>query len=199
MTKQLLIILFLLIPLLTQAQGDIHRGKIKSQTCIACHDQKSSGKQPLAPDLALQHAPYIMKQLEDFTSGKRSHPLMESILAGLTPEDRADLAVYYADLQKMPQKKHGNNSVESGARLYRSGDARRGIIACIACHGPDGRGNAHAGFPALAGQKASYTIAQMQAFKMEKRKNDVQQIMRDISKRMEQADIEALAYYLEGL
>ena len=73
------------------------------------------------------------------------------------------------------------------------------ITACIACHGPQGTGNAQAGFPVLSGQHAAYTVLQLVAFKDGKRKNDLNHIMQDISNRMSKEDMEAVAHYIEAL
>ena len=48
---------------------------------------------------------------------------------------------------------------QAGEKLYRGGEKARGIPACMACHGPPGRGNEPAKFPALRGQQSVY-IAQ---------------------------------------
>lgn len=79
------------------------------------------------------------------------------------------------------------------------GDYAKQITACIACHGPKGTGNAQAGFPALSGQHAQYTILQLELFKDKKRSNDLNGIMRDISAHMSTDDMAAVAYYIQGL
>lgn len=48
------------------------------------------------PKLGGQHAAYIAKALQDYRSGNRSHPTMRAIAAGLSDQDIADLAAYYA-------------------------------------------------------------------------------------------------------
>ena len=48
------------------------------------------------PRLGGQHASYIVKALQDYKSGNRSHPSMRAIAAGLSDKDMADLAAYYA-------------------------------------------------------------------------------------------------------
>ena len=51
-----------------------------------------------------------------------------------------------------------------GEKLYRNGDRARGIPACAACHGPAGRGNPAAGYPALRAQHSMYLIKQLNAY-----------------------------------
>ena len=48
------------------------------------------------PKLGGQHASYLVKALQAYKSGERSHPTMRAIAAGLTDKDMADLAAYYA-------------------------------------------------------------------------------------------------------
>lgn len=48
------------------------------------------------PKLGGQHAGYLVKALQAYKSGERSHPSMKGIAAGLSDKDMADLAAYYA-------------------------------------------------------------------------------------------------------
>jgi cytochrome c553 len=93
-------------------------------------------------------------------------------------------------------------------RLYRGGDATRGLPACGACHGPDGGGNAAAGFPRVSGQNADYVANQLRAyaacgqseFKNCDRGGDGKgQIMSAIAATLTQNEIQALASYVSGL
>lgn len=76
------------------------------------------------------------------------------------------------------------------------GDLKKQITACIACHGPDGKGNDLAGFPVLRGQSVEYTLQQLQSFKSKTRKNDLNAIMQTICARMSDEDMKAIANYL---
>ena len=90
--------------------------------------------------------------------------------------------------------------VELGQTIYRGGIAEKGIPACLACHGPDGKGIDTAGFPRLAGQHAEYTKTQLTAFSMNQRTNDGDtRMMRDIAYRLHATEIEAVASYIQGL
>lgn len=167
--------------------------------CVACHGQAGISANPEWPNIAGQHPGYLEKQLRDFKQGKtRTAPTMTAIVATLNNEDITELANLYAQMTPaagtVPEK-----YLKRGQALYRGGDFDKHISACIACHGPNGRGNSQAGFPLLSGQNAAYTVAQLQAFKNKTRRNDYNSIMRDISARMDQSDMEAVAYYLQGL
>lgn len=170
-----------------------------ASTCLACHGVTGNTNNPLWPNLAGQHSRYTMKQLQDFKKGtQRKNALMQAIVTPLSNADMQELAKFYA---KMPvaiaytPKQYLNR----GEQLYRGGDLTKHISACIACHGPQGEGYADAGFPRLSGQHAAYTIEQLHAFKNKTRHNDLNGIMRDISKRMNDDDIKAVAWYIQGL
>jgi cytochrome c553 len=197
--KKSILVLILYFPLAIYALGDAALGKTKSAICAACHGADGVSVNVIWPNIAGQHTTYIVKQLQNFKQGHdRNIPLMTSIVATLSEKDMDDLAVYYSQLKPFSGKMMDKYKVR-GEQLYRAGDIDKLITACIACHGPKAVGNAYAGFPRLAGQHAEYTILQLQAFKEGKRANDLQEIMRDISGRMSQDDIESIAHYLEGL
>ncbi|MEP6702552.1 MAG: cytochrome c4, partial [Betaproteobacteria bacterium] len=47
------------------------------------------------PMIAGQHPQYIVKALQEYRSGERSHPSMRAIAASLSDTDMANLAAYY--------------------------------------------------------------------------------------------------------
>lgn len=171
----------------------------KAALCTACHGIQGISLNPEWPNIAGQHSSYLKKQLLDYKEGKtRTAPTMRAIVAGLTEKDIQELSLYYASLPvatgTVPEK-----YLKRGEALYRGGDLDKHIAACIACHGPNGHGNKEAGFPLLSGQHASYLRLQLDAFKNKTRSNDYNAIMRDISIRMDKEDMEAVAFYMQGL
>jgi cytochrome c553 len=48
------------------------------------------------PKLGGQHEAYLVKALQEYRSGERSHPSMRAIAGTLSDQDMADLAAYYA-------------------------------------------------------------------------------------------------------
>jgi len=170
-----------------------------SAPCAACHGLTGISTNPEWPNLAGQHASYLIKQLLDFKQGAlKNATTMTAMSAHLTENEIKELANFYAK-QAFPKGKTPEKFLKRGELLYRGGDYAKHITACIACHGPQGTGNAQAGFPVLRGQHARYTILQIESFKNRKRSNDLNSIMRDISSRMSQDDMEAVAYYIQGL
>ncbi len=178
--------------------GDPAKGKALSQTCAACHSVDGNSINPVWPKLAGQHAGYTAKQLQDFKEGKRINAQMAAMVAPLSDQDMTDLAAYFAS-QKIKTGSAKPELIESGQRIYRSGDSQAGIPACMACHGPAGEGNPGALYPSIAGQHAEYTAIQLKAFKSEERNNDENNVMRSISGPMTSAQIEAVSEYIQGL
>lgn len=182
--------------------GDPAAGQEKSATCAACHGPQGVSTNPEWPHLAGQHAGYLEKQLQNFKHTDRENARIEvtmnGMAAGLSDEDMADLAAFYA--AQSPQFGTADPElVELGERLYRGGDLARGISACAACHGGSGMGNPAADFPLLAGQHATYTEMQLKAFRSGARYNDNGEMMRNIAARMSDEDIRAVASYIQGL
>ncbi|MFN2309076.1 MAG: cytochrome c [Gammaproteobacteria bacterium] len=180
------------------AAGDAAAGRTKAMACASCHGTDGNSANPDWPSLAGQHAKYLAKQLADFKSGDRSNPLMSPMVAPLSPQDIADIAAFYAS-QPLTGGQADPALVDAGEKLYRGGNASTGVAACMACHGPNGSGIPQANFPRLSGQHAAYTVAQLTAFRAGERANDAESMMRDIAARMSDAEIRAVASYIEGL
>ena len=180
--------------------GSAEAGKAKSITCTACHGAEGISVNPLWPNNAGQGAPYIVAQLQAFKAGLRKDPLMAPQAMLLSDEDMRDLAVYFESLPGAVQAVANPATVNRGEALYRGGDADKGVPACLACHGPTGRGNAAARYPALQGQHAAYTAKTLRDYASGARESvDKTQIMRDIASRLSNEDIEAVASYVQGL
>ena len=91
------------------------------------------------------------------------------------------------------------DQVAAGAQLYRAGNSNTAVPACMACHGPDGKGNAPAGWPALGGQHPEYIAKQLNLYASGERSTDLNNIMRDIAARLSRAEIDAVSQYVSGL
>jgi cytochrome c553 len=201
MMNKLLISLVVTLGLATgaQAAGDAKTGKTLSAACGACHGADGNSLAPSFPKLAGQGERYLVKQLKDFKSGARANPIMAGQVAGLNEQQMADISAYFAS-QTGTTGQAKADLVELGERLFRAGNEEKGIPACMACHGPSGKGMAGAGFPALAGQHAGYIKAQLNAFSAETRTNDGEsRMMRDVARRMHNEEIEAVSSYIQGL
>lgn len=181
------------------ATGDAVTGKTKATTCTACHGATGISPTPNWPNLAGQGERYLIKQITEIKGGVRSVPEMMPFVSALTTQDIADLAAFYAS-QPAPRGATDAKYVSLGEALYRGGDGKKGIPACSSCHSPTGKGNFLAGFPALAGQKADYTIKQLRDLREGDRTNDGDtKIMRTIAEKMSNKEMEAVAHYISGL
>lgn len=184
----------------TLAAGDVEQGRAKSVTCAACHSADGNSINPEWPSLAGQHPNYLSNALHDFKNGQRSNVLMSSQATALEDQEIEDLAAFFAT-QKPSKRTADPALVEQGERLYRGGNIDKGVSACMACHGPGGRGNPGAGYPVLAGQHAAYTANQLMAYRAGERQTDAEQnqVMRNISALMSDKEIQAVASYIQGL
>ena len=178
--------------------GDAAQGAQKAAVCSACHGMTGSSVNPEWPNLAGQGEAYIVAQLQGFQRNLRSNPLMTPMAVPLKEEDMKDLGAHFS--QQTPSGLEADPSNwKAGEKMYRGGDAARGIPACIACHGPQGRGNGPAKYPALRAQHAVYTYNQLKAFKDGARKSASSDIMQVVTERMTDEEMRALASYVQGL
>lgn len=180
--------------------GNVAAGKAKSAVCAACHGIDGNSTDPQYPKLASQQAPYIYRQLELFKSGVRQNPIMFGMATPLSSQDMADLAAYFSTQKSLPGVADPK-AVAVGQALYRGGDAATDVPACMACHGPDGRGNPGAVYPHLAGQHAQYVRLVLTAWHDGTTWGTTTHasIMPTIAKRLTAGQIADVASYIEGL
>ena len=180
-------------------KGDAKAGESKAGTCAACHGPAGNSAMPAWPKLAGQGAPYAYAQLKAFKEGKRVNPIMQAQAAPLSDQDMQDLAVYFAAQPASPGVA-SKDAVPVAEKLYRAGDAERGLPACASCHGPAGTGNPAAGYPHVGGQHAEYNTAQLNAYRKGERNHGANgQIMSEVAAKLTDEEIAALASYLNGL
>jgi cytochrome c553 len=187
--------------------GKADAGATKAAVCGACHGVNGNSQNPEWPSLAGQSPAYTAEQLHLFKEKVRVNAVMDPIVAPLTTQDFNDLAVYYA--AQTPAGLEADPSYwKAGEKLYRKGDAARGIPACSACHGPLGRGNLAAPYPALRAQHSVYTVKQLNDYAKatrypgataEKPATANAVIMATIAKRLTAEDIRDVASYVQGM
>ena len=198
--------LTILLLLAAQAQADglvegsAEAGEARAITCGACHGADGNSVTPVWPSIAGQHATYIVNQLQAFKKGSRNNVLMTAQAMGLSDDDMANLAVYYSEKAAAPRAVSDAGLIEKGAAIYRGGSKEDGVPACMACHGPTGKGNPAASYPKLSGQYANYTVATLAAYASGERKSDgPTKVMREIASAMNAEQIESVAAYIQGL
>lgn len=197
---------------LLTAGGDPGAGQALSGTCVACHGPDGNSPQGMWPNLAGQHAGYLYQQLQDLKAGEeRRNSQMAGMIAGLDDQDMRDLAAFYAEQPHKVMGAEDEERVERGERIYLGGIPDKGVAACVACHGPRGRGNPAADYPRVGGQWAQYLLTQLQSFaaghghetgeeiEETQRVNDDNAMMRPLAARMSEEEMRAVAEYMAGL
>jgi cytochrome c553 len=183
--------------------GSVQAGTTKAAVCFSCHGPNGNSQNPVWPRLAGQNAVYITEQLHAFRDGIRKNPVMQPMAAGLSDQDIDNLAVFFA--AQTPTGLEADPSYwKAGQALYVHGDESHGIPACAACHGPVGRGNPAAGYPALEAQQSVYVVAQLQNYANGTRYSTTTAtpnsiIMSDIAKNLTPEQIRDVASYVQGL
>lgn len=184
---------------LRSAPGDPVAGKNKSQLCQGCHGENGDSAESQIPKLSGQYGIYIAKQLGNYQSGARAHQIMSAMAATISADDLADISAYFASQHKMRGKKSKVNAL--GEKLFLYGDMSRMMVACINCHGVNGKGKSpdNSTFPVIGGQHADYLRVQLVRFKNGQRNNSPGNVMNIITQKLTQAEIAALAEYIAGL
>jgi cytochrome c553 len=194
--------------------GDAKAGQAKAVACAACHGPDGNPADPQYPRLAGMPERYVALQLALFKSGERvdgMSAVMVPFASALSAQDMRDVGAYFA--QQVGQSGVADDTVVSsgpnqgqpfyllGQTLYRGGVAKRGIPACMACHGPDGAGNPGPAYPRLAGQQSAYVVRRLQDYRAGNAPVDdpLYKIMAAIAKPMTDEEIQSIASYLQGL
>jgi cytochrome c553 len=191
-----------------EMHGDATAGSTKAATCTACHGLNGNSVNPEWPVIAGQNANYVTDQVMRIKTGMRTGPLMQPMVKDLTEQDIADLAAFFST--QTPVGHEADPSYwKAGQKLFRWGDAARNIPACSSCHGPLGRGNPAAGYPALQAQYAVYTMKQLDGYANDSRytkdasgKSQASAnapIMATIAARLSAEERRNVASYIQGL
>jgi cytochrome c553 len=184
---------------LRSSAGDATVGRDKSQLCQGCHGEEGISFEPLAPKLAGQYSAYIVKQVRNYQAGVRTHQIMNAMAATLTDEELINIGNYFASRKTMK----GAGGVENpiGKNLFLHGDIKRMVVACVNCHGVNGKGLTPntSTFPVLGGQHKAYLQGQLVNFRSGLRANSPGDIMHRIAKNLTDAEIDALGDYISSL
>ena len=166
--------------------------------CAQCHaftgGSDSSGA---FPRVAGQSASYLSEQLRDFSSGVRANAIMSPIARALSPDDIADVAAYYANVETpFPMLAAPDpDLVKKGQELAEAGIGAKGVPGCGACHGAGGAGEAPT-VPYLAGQYAHYTAFELKMWQHGFRRNSPE-AMALFARKLDDHEIAALAAYFQ--
>jgi cytochrome c553 len=179
------------------AKPDLAKGAAQfGQVCVACHAADGNSATPANPKLAQQHPEYLIKQLQEFKSGKRENAVMVGFASSLSDDDMRNVAYWLASQKGSTGVATNKDTVTLGERIYRGGIADRQVAACAGCHSPNAAGMP-AQYPRLSGQHADYTASQLVAFRDGVRKNSTQMTM--VAAKMNDKEIKAVSDYIAGL
>ena len=194
-------------PAAPAAKVDLAKGEATyNAICAACHGADGNSAVPAYPKLSQQHPDYLVKQLQEFKSGKRANAIMSGMAAALSDADMKNVSAWLGSKTSAPNFAKEKDLVVLGERIYRGGAADRQIAACAGCHNPTGAG-IPSQYPRLAGQHADYTVAQLNAFREHGNKgagqpnvgraNSAQ--MSGVAAKLNDREIKAVADYVAGL
>ena len=192
--------------------GDAKAGQAKAGACAACHGLGGNSTDAQYPKLAGQHEHFIWRQLKLFKSGERENAIMQGMAAALSEQDMRDIGAYFATQKALPGVADdtpiatgpyaGKKFYQVGESIFRAGKPSADVPACLACHGPAGRGNPGPSYPSLGGQHSSYTAARLQFFRsggVWGKDANANVIMSAVTRNLSDEEIQGLATYVEGL
>lgn len=182
-----------------QGGEEIARGNAPDavSACARCHgDEAGPPKSELVPVLHGQPREMLENALRAYLSGERSSGIMQTAASGLSSDEVAELAVYYAGLE--PPRRTIDTAALSGhgRELAESGDPARRIPACMSCHSE----SALPVYPRLAGQNARYIANRLKAWQAgQTARTDTAAIMVPIARLLTDDDIAAVSDYFSSL
>lgn len=175
----------------------ITAGRERSLLCADCHGATGNSVKPGIPNLASQNPAYLLDQIDRFATGRRKNFVMNALASSFTMDDKVNLAIYFSSMPLHPEK-YDPVLAAQGKPIFNS--------VCYLCHGLDGKGGAERGFARIAGQRPSYVILNLKRFRAVARHEvDANDIVRDsprmemVTQNLSDADIEALANYVDSL
>ncbi|HET7833149.1 MAG TPA: c-type cytochrome [Gallionella sp.] len=173
--------------------------KAQAENCLECHGENGVSTTLAVPKLAGQYADYLLRQISDFQTGARKHPIMNAMAEGLAANDVADIAAYFAGNETMRGERRGES--QPAVDIYTRGDMARNIPPCKSCHGETGKGKfAPTGcYPVIGGQHRNYLREQLFNWRAGVRSNSPGGVMNVIAASLSDAEIEQLSDYLSGL
>ncbi len=168
--------------LLLPPRGDATTGKALAATCGACHGTAGVSENPAWPNLAGQHAGYLINALQAFKSGARTNAMMSGMAAGLSDADMQNVAAYFSQ----------SSCKTAGGDKTKVALGKAKATSCALCHGASGIGG-NPSWPNLAGQNPNYLSNTLKAFQDGTRNHPV---MTSVAKTLIASDIDNLtAYY----
>lgn len=170
---------------------------IVTQECAACHGVDGNSANTAIPSLAGQGAHYLYDELTAFKAQRRTG-VMSAIAVGLSPDDMRVLSAYFSTQPPKPDRAFEQDLMAQGESIYRDGIAAKQVPACASCHSLSGAGLPPE-FPRLAGAHPEYIAQQLRAFRSGARASNPNAMMRVVSNKLSDREIEAVAQYVASL
>lgn len=158
---------------------------------MACHGPGGNSVSPGIPSIAAQPKLFIETQLVLIREELRASPQMLPIVRGMKDAEIIRLAEHFS---RLPAK--ATETGKPDPKLAQRGMERAQTLRCGVCHLSDFKGQNQV--PRLAAQRGEYLIAEMRAYRDNKRKGG-DTIMAAALYGVSDADIEALAHFLSRL
>jgi cytochrome c553 len=181
----------------TATHTELARGEeIVQAKCFICHGAEGESSSPAFPRLAGQNANYMVRQLQDYKSGKRKSSTMQPMVEDLSEADFKALGAFFASRTTHDHPVTDPELAAVGLYIYKRGNPDAGVAACASCHGTNAHGSET--LPRLAGQHAQYTLNQLKQFNKRERTND-NAVMHGIASKLTELEAKAVSAYLSGL
>ncbi len=169
--------------------------------CIICHrDADRIDRDAYFPRIAGKPAGYLYNQLRNFRDGRRYYQPMAILLENMSDEYMLEIAHYFASMPYTypTPVAHtlSSDEVRSVETLIYSGDSKRDIPACSACHGETLMG-VQPHIAGLLGLPHAYLAAQFGGWRNGGiMRGQTPDCMSEIAKKLTQEEVNALVLWL---
>lgn len=163
-------------------------GKRAAFFCANCHGDSGVSTLEHVPNLAGQNAFYLLAQIDKFGDGRRKDDFMAGLVKVLKPDERFNIAVFYASQPVPPTPAKNPSQATAGGKHF----AR----ACVGCHGAKAYGTREVA--RLAGQRSGYLVTTLKNYRSGSGLR-ADPRMTGVSKKLFDAEIADLASYLGTL
>ena len=171
-----------------QTQKAINAGNERALLCKYCHGMDGNSVKNTVPNLASQNAVYLIRQFELFARGERNNTTMNQIAKLLTPEEKVNIALFFASQKVKPQVIYRPELAEQGKQIFN--------YKCFFCHGKEGHGKMD--IPYIAGQPSEYIRNTLNSYQSTLVKR-AETAMSRVARELKRDEVEALTAYLTSL
>jgi sulfide dehydrogenase cytochrome subunit len=180
----------LLLAVIGLAIGTAHADDAKiealARSCNSCHGLNGVSVGPTMPSIGGLSESYLKNIMLQWKSGERYSATMGRHFKGYSDDELAGLAAYFSRLPWTPVVQHAD------AKTLAQG--KEASERCETCHGATGGAPDDADTPRINGQWADYMHLEMLKYRTDAVKMPHKK-MRGNSKKLGEADVEAVAKY----